>query len=157
MTKYLFCDSVPTRHTSKYLERLYYFISFSLSHDVKYGSESGQQSVTGTPTQEDHNSNWLIKGTEKQHCKRGEPIACGQTIRMEHLPTKKNQHSHRFSSPLSDLQEISAFGDEGEGDTGDKWVIICDGESWGRQQTVLLRHSDTDVMSEKLSCSTEVD
>ncbi|XP_068225324.1 stromal cell-derived factor 2-like [Palaemon carinicauda] len=120
------------------------------SHDVKYGSESGQQSVTGTPKQDYHNSNWLIKGTEKQHCKRGEPIACGQTM--------NGTFTHRFSSPLSDLQEISAFGDEeGEGDTGDKWVIICDGEAWGRQQTVMLRHSDTDVMPEKLSASTEVD
>ncbi|XP_064081701.1 stromal cell-derived factor 2-like [Macrobrachium nipponense] len=137
-TQQVTCGSVVKLFNSYYKVRLH-------SHDVKYGSGSGQQSVTGTPQQEDHNSNWLIKGTAKLHCKRGEPIACGQTIRMEHLPTKKNLHSHHFSSPLSDLQEISAFGEEGEGDTGDEWVVICDGEAWGRQQTVMLRHSDTDV------------
>ena len=33
------------------------------SHDVKYGSGSGQQSVTGTDSKEDVNSHWSIKGT----------------------------------------------------------------------------------------------
>jgi len=32
------------------------------SHDVKYGSGSGQQSVTGTDVKEDVNSHWSIKG-----------------------------------------------------------------------------------------------
>ncbi|KAB7495865.1 Stromal cell-derived factor 2-like protein 1 [Armadillidium nasatum] len=73
-----------------------------------------------------------------------EPVACGQKIRLEHLPTKKNLHSHLFSSPLSDEQEISAFGEDGEGDTGDYWSVICDGEYWDRQDSIMLRHVDTD-------------
>ena len=32
------------------------------SHDVKYGSGSGQQSVTGTDVKEDVNSHWALKG-----------------------------------------------------------------------------------------------
>ena len=32
------------------------------SHDVKYGSGSGQQSVTGMPTTDDVNSHWQILG-----------------------------------------------------------------------------------------------
>ena len=32
------------------------------SHDVKYGSGSGQQSVTGTNEKEDVNSHWAVKG-----------------------------------------------------------------------------------------------
>ena len=32
------------------------------SHDVKYGSGSGQQSVTGVESKEDVNSHWSIKG-----------------------------------------------------------------------------------------------
>merc|ERR1711915_752058 len=44
------------------------------SHDVKYGSGSGQQSVTGVHDKEDVNSHWTIKGPEdKNYCKRGEP------------------------------------------------------------------------------------
>lgn len=41
------------------------------SHDVKYGSGSGQQSVTGTDVKEDVNSNWQVKGTPKVPCLRG--------------------------------------------------------------------------------------
>lgn len=74
-----------------------------------------------------------------------DPVACGQTLRLEHLATQKNLHSHHFSSPLSDMQEISAFGEEGEGDSGDDWMVICDGEAWDRNQDVMLRHVDTDV------------
>ena len=36
------------------------------SHDVKYGSGSGQQSVTGTDVKEDVNSHWALKG-KKTH------------------------------------------------------------------------------------------
>ncbi|XP_071550076.1 stromal cell-derived factor 2-like [Panulirus ornatus] len=137
-TQHVTCGSVVKLYNAYYKVRLH-------SHDVKYGSGSGQQSVTGTPQQEDHNSNWLIKGVAKKPCKRGEPVACGQTIRLEHLPTRKNLHSHLFSSPLSDKQEISAFGEEGEGDSGDEWMVICDGEEWGRHQNIMVRHVDTDV------------
>merc|ERR1712042_352722 len=80
----------------------------------------------------DHNSNWLIKHSPKNKCSRGDPISCGQVLRLEHLATKRNLHSHHFSSPLSDQQEVSAFGESGEGDTGDDWTVICDGPEWDR-------------------------
>lgn len=41
------------------------------SHDIKYGSGSGQQSVTGTDIKDDVNSNWVVKGTNKSPCTRG--------------------------------------------------------------------------------------
>lgn len=42
------------------------------SHDVKYGTGSGQQSVTGNEDNEDSNSNWVIKGPDSKHpCVRG--------------------------------------------------------------------------------------
>ncbi|XP_040567305.1 stromal cell-derived factor 2 [Lepeophtheirus salmonis] len=117
------------------------------SHEVKYGSGSGQQSVTGNDHKEDVNSHWVIKGpTNKLVCPRGEVIKCGQEIRLEHLATKKNLHSHHFSSPLSNSQEVSAFGDEGEGDTGDVWTVVCDGEYWSRDATVMFKHSDTSAL-----------
>lgn len=46
------------------------------------------------------------------------PVKCGQTIRLMHLATKRNLHSHHFSSPLSHNLEVSAFGEDGEGDEG---------------------------------------
>ncbi len=105
------------------------------SHDVKYGSGSGQQSVTGTDQKEDVNSHWAVKGpSRKGQCVRGEPIECGQEIRLEHMTTARNLHSHHFSSPLSNSQEVSAFGEDGEGDTGDVWTVVCDGDFWQRDQ-----------------------
>ena len=43
------------------LQNLYHKVRLH-SHDVKYGSGSGQQSVTGTDIKEDVNSHWAIKG-----------------------------------------------------------------------------------------------
>lgn len=114
------------------------------SHDVKYGSGSGQQSVTGTGLKEDVNSHWTIKGhTDRSWCKRGEPIECGQKIRLEHLTTHKNLHSHHFSSPLSNSQEVSAFGEGGAGDSGDVWSVVCEGDYWSRDGDIMLKHVDT--------------
>ena len=113
---------------------------------MKYGSGSGQQSVTGTGQQEDVNSHWTIKGPEEgDYCKRGEPVACGQKLRLEHLTTNRNLHSHHFTSPLTNQQEVSAFGEAGVGDTGDVWKVVCDGDYWQRDQNVQFKHADTGV------------
>ncbi|GFY44230.1 stromal cell-derived factor 2 [Trichonephila inaurata madagascariensis] len=115
------------------------------SHEVKYGSGSGQQSVTAVEDHDDVNSHWVIKGKGGKMCKRGEPISCGAIIRLEHLPTKKNLHSHHFSSPLSNNQEVSAFGEDGEGDTGDHWTVTCSSDYWERSGLVRFKHADTDM------------
>lgn len=67
-------------------------------------------------------------------------IACGATIRLRHLATKKYLHSHsNHMSPLSSNQEVSAY--EGE-DTGDDWKVICDGTAkyWERERGVRFQH-----------------
>ena len=43
-------------------------------------------------------------------------MKCNDTIRLEHLKTGKNLHSHNFASPVSKQQEVSAYGVNGEGD-----------------------------------------
>ncbi|XP_014225409.1 stromal cell-derived factor 2 [Trichogramma pretiosum] len=115
------------------------------SHDIKYGSGSGQQSVTGVEFKEDGNSYWLVKAPTGKHCTRGEPIKCGDTVRLEHVATKKNLHSHHVSSPLSGKQEVSAYGKEGDGDTGDHWMVVCPGDNWERDDPVMFKHIDTDA------------
>lgn len=136
--QYISCGSITKLFNHHYKVRLH-------SHDVKYGSGSGQQSVTGSTVQEDYNSNWQIKGLPDAPCTRGEPIKCGEEIRLEHVVTRRNLHSHHFSSPLSDQQEVSAFGSDGEGDTGDFWSVVCDDEYWSRDDKVVLQHRDTDM------------
>jgi len=66
-------------------------------------------------------------------------------IRLEHLNTAKNVHTHNFRSPLTGNQEVSAFGEQGEGDTGDNWVVICTTKSgfWEREEQVEFRSTET--------------
>ncbi|XP_076638906.1 stromal cell-derived factor 2 [Colletes latitarsis] len=138
-TQYVTCGSMLKLMNVDYKVRLH-------SHDVMYLDGSGQQSVTGTPTKEDGNSYWLVKAGTKKQCNRGTPIKCGDIIRLEHITTKKNLHSHRVSSPLSGKQEISAYGDgKGEGDNGDNWLLICSTDVWKRDEAIVLKHIDTDT------------
>lgn len=136
--QYVTCGSVLKLLNVDYKVRLH-------SHDVKYGTGSGQQSVTGTEVQEDANSHWIIKAESKKQWVRGEPVKCGDVIRLQHLATGKNLHSHQFASPLSGNQEVSAYGVDGEGDTGDHWLVVCEGEFWDRDEKVMLKHVDTDM------------
>jgi dolichyl-phosphate-mannose--protein O-mannosyl transferase len=118
------------------------------SHAIAWGSGSGQQSVTATGSQNDASSLWLIKpahGVPNQ-CSVGESIKCGDKIGLEHVSTGKNLHSHLFKAPLTGNQEVSGFGDNGQGDTGDNWTVVCDNASekhWIRGQPVHFQHVDT--------------
>lgn len=72
------------------------------------------------------------------------PIKCNQQIRLMHLSTRRNLHSHLFASPLSGSQEVSAFGEDGSGDEGDNWVVVCSDTHWQRDDRVRFRHVATD-------------
>ncbi|XP_054250529.1 stromal cell-derived factor 2 [Indicator indicator] len=115
------------------------------SHDVRYGSGSGQQSVTGVSAADDGNSYWRVRGRTAAVCERGTPVRCGQAIRLTHLGTGRNLHSHHFASPLSGNQEVSAFGEAGEGDYLDDWTVVCSGTYWVRDGEVRFQHTSTDV------------
>lgn len=65
---------------------------------------SGQQSVTGVEASDDANSYWRIRGKSDNSCQRGTPVKCGQAIRLTHVNTGKNLHTHHFPSPLSNNQ-----------------------------------------------------
>ncbi|CAL8266261.1 unnamed protein product [Merluccius merluccius] len=133
------CGSVVKLLNTKHNVRLH-------SHDVRYGSGSGQQSVTGVTSAEDSNSYWSVRGTSGGACGRGVPVRCGQTIRLTHVNTRRNLHSHYFASPLSSNQEVSAFGEEGEGDHLDEWTVQCGGSAWSREEAVRFRHRATEAL-----------
>lgn len=132
------CGSVLKLQNVKFNSRLH-------SHDVKYGSGSGQQSVTGVEGVDDHNSYWQVKGKHGTSCKRGEHIKCGSTIRLMHVNTRRNLHSHVYSSHLSNGQEVSAYGEDGVGDRGDDWAVTCSTGSWKRDGEVRFKHAQTEV------------
>jgi len=114
------------------------------SHDVAYGSGSGQQSITGYPNVDDPNSLWVIRGPHGKTCTQGDPIQNGATVRFQHYATKKYLHSHLHQSPLSKQQEVSGFD---QGDTGDNWKVKTlsggGGKNWRRDDVFYLQHVDT--------------
>ncbi|XP_040432839.1 stromal cell-derived factor 2-like protein 1 [Cygnus olor] len=132
------CGSVLKLLNTRHSVRLH-------SHEVKYGSGSGQQSVTGVEASDDANSYWRIRGKSDGSCQRGTPVKCGQAIRLTHVNTGKNLHTHHFPSPLSNNQEVSAFGDDGEGDDLDIWIVQCSGTHWEREDAVRFKHVGTEV------------
>ncbi|KAM8975175.1 stromal cell-derived factor 2 [Pelodytes ibericus] len=133
------CGSVVKLLNTKHNVRLH-------SHDVRYGSGSGQQSVTGVTSVDDGNSYWQIRGKTSTVCERGTLVKCGQSIRLTHINTGRNLHSHHFTSPLSGNQEVSAFGDSGEGDILDDWTVLCNGEFWQRDDEVRFKHASTSAL-----------
>ena len=145
--EYVTAGSVVKLLNKQYSVRLH-------SHEVKYGSGSGQQSVTGMSHAEDANSYWQVRSPTDEHIMRGTPIKCGQKIRLTHIQTQLNLHSHNFASPLTDEQEVSAFGEGGEGDHLDNWTVICSGGAkyWERDSYIQLQH---DVTNQYLAATSQ--
>lgn len=84
-----------------------------------------------------------ILGLVKNPCERGKPIECGSIIRLQHVQTRRYLHSHLFGSPLTGQQEVSAFGNDNDSDTGDHWMIYCESKYWQRSEPIALKHVDT--------------
>nr|XP_050044151.1 stromal cell-derived factor 2-like [Dermacentor andersoni] len=136
--RYVTCGSLVKLLNRRWDVRLH-------SHEVRYSGGSGQQSVTATEKPDDINSHWMVKGQSVTSCSRGEPIKCGEIVRLEHLKTRRNLHSHHFPSPLSSKQEISAHGENGQGNSGDFWRVVCKTGYWERDGDVRLKHADTEA------------
>jgi dolichyl-phosphate-mannose--protein O-mannosyl transferase len=58
-------------------------------------------------------------------------------------------HSHNVPSPLSDQagMEVSCFGNDGNGDAGDDWIVDLPARTgfWKRGEPVRFKHSQTKV------------
>jgi len=115
------------------------------SHQVAYGSGSGQQSVTTISAADDSNSFWVVRPASGKRCVQGEVVKDGDVIRLQHHSTRRNLHSHLHRSPLSRQQEVSCYGEEGSGDTGDNWIVktLSGSDVWKRGEEVAFLHQDT--------------
>jgi len=115
------------------------------SHQVSYGSGSGQQSVTTVLQNDDPNSFWVVRGAHgKKRCKQGNHVKNGDIIRLQHFQTKLNLHSHLHASPLSKQQEVSCFGPDGNGDLSDNWRVVVSTPLWERGKEVQFQHVETE-------------
>lgn len=149
------------------------------SHSLPYGQGSGQQSVTGMEQHGDSNSLWILKepySERDEHVevpagpRTGVSVKCGGKVRLQHLNTGKNLHSHMHPAPMNRHEyEVSAYARESEdvwrdGDSGDDWEIQCEGtrngNPWMRDTRVWLRHVDTGTYlsaSERLKYSQPIE
>ncbi|GAX86581.1 hypothetical protein CEUSTIGMA_g13989.t1 [Chlamydomonas eustigma] len=93
------------------------------SHEVAYSRGSQQQSVTGFPSSDDSQSYWVVHGPKEDPCIPGGTFKKGSALRLQHTVTRKWLHSHQFHSPLTQNQEVSAYGSDNESDGGDVWFL----------------------------------
>ena len=118
------------------------------SHALNYThpGTSGQQQVTVFDGA-DNNDLWIVKGPNGQPemYKEGLVIRQGDVIRLEHLTTKRNLHSHNKPSPLTSQQEVTAFGENGAGDFNDNWrVEVLIGREWRENVNIRLIHVESE-------------
>eukprot|EP00579_Thalassiosira_antarctica_P007337 CAMPEP_0201882296 /NCGR_PEP_ID=MMETSP0902-20130614/13593_1 /ASSEMBLY_ACC=CAM_ASM_000551 /TAXON_ID=420261 /ORGANISM="Thalassiosira antarctica, Strain CCMP982" /LENGTH=211 /DNA_ID=CAMNT_0048410753 /DNA_START=74 /DNA_END=706 /DNA_ORIENTATION=+ len=101
------------------------------SDERQLQSGSGQQLVTAAENNRSPNGLWQVReGTDENTCEVGTPVKCGQVIRLMHIGTGSNLHTHGIRSPLSNQHEVTGFGQEGKGDAGDDWKVVCEGGSY---------------------------
>ena len=141
-----------SHYESKAQTRQEHFLN---SEGKNLGSGSGQQIVTAVTNPTTTNTLWWIRppndpesrSNEISACKSGKPaekIQCGSIVRLTHLNSMRNLHSHDVRSPLSRQQEVSAYGQgDGVGDNGDDWKLICNSGHWKREEMFQLLHIDS--------------
>ncbi|KAI8097799.1 MIR motif-containing protein [Gilbertella persicaria] len=83
----------------------------------------------------------------------------GDVIRLKHMPTRTNLHSHPdIPSPVTEQQEVTCFGDDFNSDENDEWIVeqwTFDDEeneqydegdnTWYTGRSFFLRHKATGV------------
>ena len=128
------------------------------SHARRYqhSGSSGQQQVTAYDGK-DSNDFWLVKGPsgKAEDYAKGYRVANRDIIRLEHVNTKRNLHSHEgYRSPISGQQEVTAFGNNGVGDANDNWRLELEtDDSWDAGRRVRLIHVNTNYALHSHTCT----
>ena len=118
----------------------------SHSRNYEHPLSSKQQQVTAFFGSNDDDY-WIVKGPHNfpELYRSGEPIKHGDIIRLEHMTTRMNLHSHGSArSPVTNQQEVTAFGQDGIGDANDNWKVdIKSGGYWLEGTRARLIHQQT--------------
>lgn len=111
-------------------------------HLYPEGIGARQQQVTAY-THKDSNNRWVIKNINAEpdlNDKTAQPVIVrnGDLIRLEHVMTKRNLHSHREVAPVTKKHyQVTCYGENGVGDANDIWqVFIVNGEENEEIKTV---------------------
>jgi len=94
------------------------------SHETKYPEGSKQQQVTCYGGRDD-NDMWRVKAAHEAEAREG-AVSDGDEVRLEHVATGRNLHSHPIKSAVSAQYEVSCFGEDGVGDANDNWRLVLE-------------------------------
>ncbi|KAK9761301.1 Protein O-mannosyltransferase 2, partial [Basidiobolus ranarum] len=97
------------------------------SHVQVFPEGSQQQQVT-TYHHRDENNEWIVKkayaSTSDQDSEEVEFLSDGDIIRLAHVSTEKNLHSHQIVAPITKTDwEVSCYGNQTVSDPNDYWRI----------------------------------
>ncbi|XP_061388961.1 protein O-mannosyl-transferase 2 [Musca vetustissima] len=96
-------------------------------HLYPKGVGSQQQQITSY-THKDENNAWLIKPHDRESTDNLVLLKNGDLLRLEHVQTRRNLHSHAEPAPITKSQmQVTGYGEKGMGDINDIWKIIIIG------------------------------
>uniref|UniRef100_A0A6P7H1P1 Protein O-mannosyl-transferase 2 n=1 Tax=Diabrotica virgifera virgifera TaxID=50390 RepID=A0A6P7H1P1_DIAVI len=106
-------------------------------HLYPEGVGARQQQIT-TYTHKDDNNKWIIKKFNSESADGIEIIKNGDLVRLEHIPTKRNLHSHKEQAPITKKHfQVTGYGENGTGDANDVWRITITGAKIGAEVTAV--------------------
>ncbi|KAK9704260.1 MIR domain [Popillia japonica] len=114
-------------------------------HLYPEGVGARQQQIT-TYTHKDENNRWLIKKYNTDKTDGVHIVRSGDLIRLEHIPTRRNLHSHKEHAPITKKHfQVTGYGengtgdanDNGTGDANDVWRVSIIGEKDGSEITAV--------------------
>lgn len=98
-------------------------------HLYPEGEGARQQQVTGY-THKDENNRWLVKRYDREpslEANDQEPVELiknGDLIRLQHVVTGRNLHSHKELAPVTKRHfQVTCYGENGTGDANDVWLV----------------------------------
>ncbi|CAO3684111.1 unnamed protein product [Rhizopus stolonifer] len=122
---------------------------FLSSKPEGYGSGSYQQKIFTVESFE-HESSWLVLPPVETEEEPGYEVGWEDPVRLKHISTRVNLHSHVIQSPVTGQQEVSGFGNDEETDENDVWEVLQFDEDdeqyddfWRVGQPFALRHKET--------------
>lgn len=105
-------------------------------HLYPEGIGARQQQVT-TYSHKDDNNKWLIKKYNEESSKQSDPITFvknGDLIRLEHVVTQRNLHSHNEIAPITKKHfQVTCYGEDGIGDANDVFRIEFESGGHGKR------------------------
>jgi dolichyl-phosphate-mannose--protein O-mannosyl transferase len=89
-----------------------------------YGGGSEQQAVFAGGWEPSEDATWIVMPGHNSEAEAGNDVNFGEAIRLKHLPSRANLHSHPdIESPVTAQQEVTCWGNDSESDENDQWVV----------------------------------